>query len=304
MALTLPTSFDIDGVDWTSPDIFDFRVIYALAEAVRERILFTNTRQFFNVNLSPGMTCRIDTIKKITELAYVAAGAFLTPETARTATPKKFTRSDIYQRWPLVMCPPAAGCPPQIYRTLCSQLHDMLQKMIFLDVGISTNAVYFRRQKSSSAEYVVLDTAWSHAAEDFNVLSTATGYAFGRRFEASKRSPYFDVTISGGNDYLIITNARTIPVLRSFYAMYNRNTASFTAEYDFGISFDAGTIYADDPLELSPGAVFTTSQLVDDVSETPPAELTAAAIDEAGGTLIGSVDIAAVDDISPGLRFK
>lgn len=304
MALTLPTSFDIDGVDWSSPDIFDFRVIYALIYGIHERVQVLSTTEPPPV-ISPGSPAVISTITDMLARSNVLFSEFISPETARTASPVKMTRAEIYQRWPLVVCPPAAGSSPQIFREFCSQLHDMLQSLIYLDRYISADRIYLQGYGYARSNQGDLETAWRLAANEFNqTAADSLGiYPTGREFEAERTSSGYRVTISGGHIAAVISNPERFPVLRSFYGIYRNSPVDFF-DYDFGISFESGTIWAASPRLIAAGESITDTDIINDMSLSPPADLTTTAIDQSGGSITCRVDIASIDDISPGLQFK
>lgn len=125
----LPTSFNIDGVDWNDPDPFDVRIITALQLAYRERLAYNGLQNERDFSRS------VDPIQSIFSPAvsnnlyrsfwYAGLNEFYIPDTL-SGSMDFITEDWIAKNFPLVICPPSRGESAEVYSEFLRQQYQFI----------------------------------------------------------------------------------------------------------------------------------------------------------------------------------
>lgn len=301
MAVTIPESFDLPDFDWSSPDPFRADAVNALILAARERALLFNSGNLLEgIQPVDGYSSpQISALTKISQWDPLLWDLYVTPDSARTKYPKKWTTEQIYATFPLVVVPPLPGSSADVLSQYMAQLYLVLNSCRYQLVGSTTTGRYTQEYHITSPTYTQLLTAWQYAADNANnATSGTTGsvYSMSCSFSYTARTQRYSATINKPFIFLC-SNDDSFIRRRSFYPIYANTDLP---EYDFGLDW---THYQANPMVLQPGSTTGTNLLTPVFNEAMlPDGITESMVQEDDVTY--RLSIAAVDDVSAAFRFN
>lgn len=312
----------LDAINWEELDPCSVEPINALIAAVRERMIRSD---YINKEYSPSFFSRysyaqsINILRPDEILAAAFYHSFVSPETALTATPQKITDKWILERFPLAMQRIPPGILPAETCERLFQICNAIQNIHYVSVDAPRAGHFMKVLGTASAHGATLTEAWqtaiSYIAEfapysseyvfyedDIKDDSVPCYRRFSARYDSVYSEPFIvTLTVAGflSENKYIITNSKNIPVKRSWRAEYSGDI-----KFDFGFPFDGNGMIFPDGIDIPAKEKFEHDGFWGAIPSSPPADLTEALLKSKDGVNItGRVDIAAVDDLRPGLRY-
>lgn len=307
MALTgvFPSNFNISGVDWNSPDIFNCDVINALILAANERVLAAWSGE---IPPTPPVSPASAAVPE--KLAYLLKNggryiwdAFLSSEQVADEKAVKLTSPEVFAAFPALAFLPPPGSPPQRFKNYISEAKNLLQTLKYTTVSPVENGWFTHYPVTATAKNTNFSTAWNIAANSVN-SSTGTPYNPGSPglipvgssmdLSYSPATGKYKVTFQVCKGEYFFRNPGILPVLRQFYPVYHGDF-----DFDFSTAFDGGFLPSDGAV-LNPqrGRYIT---LPGTLPTTAPAGLQA--LVQQQGTIISQMNVGGINDLSPGLQF-
>lgn len=148
MAL-IPTSWDIDGVDWSSPDPYNVDVINAILLAIRERnsCLYFDFSEPANPTGPPIIPPYYTSVISLLPLSKLDYSYFFTPESVAAGNPEHITKKWIAERFPLIVSLPSAGKQQDQYSEFLSQWYKLLNLCRYVTPN-DPFSIYFEKRQS------------------------------------------------------------------------------------------------------------------------------------------------------------
>ena len=313
----------LDAINWEELDPCSVEPINALIAAVRERMIRAD---YFNKEYSPSFFpeyCHAQTINILNPDEILAAAfyhSFISPETALTATPQKITDKWILERFPLAMQRIPPGILPAETCERLFQIYNAIQNIHYVSVN-APRAGHFIKviQTVKNIPQPTLAEAWSAAVKylenwadaqsDYEFVESDIAAdnvpcfrSFSARYDSGYDEPYIvSMRVAGviSSHKYIITNLKNIPVKRSWRAEYSGDI-----KFNFGFPFDGNGMIFPDGIDIPAKGNLEHDGFWGALPSAPPADLTEALLKSKDGVdITGRVDIAAVDDLRPGLRY-
>lgn len=307
MALTgdLPSNFNISGVDWNAPDIFNCDIINALILAANERIFAAWSGEILPIPpVSPASAAVPEKLAYLLKSGGVNIwDAFLSSEQVAEGNAVKIASSEVLAAFPDLAFLPPPGSPPQSFKDYISEAKNLLQTLKYTAVSPVENGWFTHYPVTATAENTNFSTAWNIAANSVNA-SSGSPYTPGSTgliplgssmdLSYSPATGKYKVTFQVCKGEYFFRNPGILPVIRQFYPLYYGDF-----DFDFSTAFDGGFLPSDGAI-LNPqrGRYITLPGTLPTIA---PAGLQA--LVQSTGSVISQMNVGGINDLSPGLHF-
>lgn len=301
----LPSNFNISGVDWNDPDIFNCDVINALILAANERILAAWSGEI--VPTPPVSPASAAIPEKIATLLSFGGreiwDAFLSPEQVADEKAVKLTSPEVFATFPHLAFLPPPGSPPQKFKTYISEAKNLLQTLKYTSVSPAQNGWFTHYPVTATVENTNFNIAWNIAANAVN-SATGTPYTPGSSgliplgssmdLSYSPATGMYKVTFQICKGEYFFNNPGKVPVIRQFYPTYLNDF-----QYDFSTAFNGGFLPSDGAvLQPNRGRYVTLPGSLPTIAPAGLQNLV-----QTQGTVISQMWVGGINDLSPGLQF-